>query len=83
MTSLEQLTTPAALVDVARMQRNIDRMESRMRELGVKFRPHVKTTKCVAAADPADSQHHNASVCVRRAVNRFEATLFGPYILLS
>ena len=47
MKSLEQLTTPAALVDVAQMQRNIDRMQSRMNELGVKFRPHVKTTKCV------------------------------------
>ena len=47
MTSLEQLTTPAALVDVAQMQRNIDRMQLRMNELGVKFRPHVKTTKCV------------------------------------
>ena len=47
MNSLERLTTPAALVDVAQMQRNIDRMQSRMNELGVKFRPHVKTTKCV------------------------------------
>jgi len=47
MKSLEQLTTPAALVDVAQMKRNIDRMQSRMNELGVKFRPHVKTTKCV------------------------------------
>ena len=47
MASLEQLTTPAALVDVAQMQRNIDRMQLRMNELGVKFRPHVKTTKCI------------------------------------
>ena len=41
MIALEQLTTPAALVDVAQMQRNIDRTQSRMNELGVKFRPHV------------------------------------------
>ena len=27
------------------MQRNIDRMQSRMNELGVDFRPHVKTTQ--------------------------------------
>jgi len=47
MISLEQLPTPAALVDVTRLQRNIDRMQSRMKALGVKFRPHVKTTKCV------------------------------------
>ena len=30
MSSLEQVNTPAALVDVARMQRNIDRTQSRM-----------------------------------------------------
>lgn len=29
------------------MQRNIERMQSRMNELGVAFRPHVKTTKCM------------------------------------
>ena len=29
------------------MQRNIERMQSRMNELGVAFRPHVKTTKCI------------------------------------
>lgn len=41
------LNTPAALVDVPRMQRNIARMQGRMDELGVAFRPHVKTTKCL------------------------------------
>lgn len=50
MKALEQLTTPAALVDVAQMQRNIERMQSRMNGLGVQFRPHVKTTKCVDIA---------------------------------
>ena len=29
------------------MQRNIARMQARMDELGVRFRPHVKTTKCM------------------------------------
>jgi D-serine deaminase-like pyridoxal phosphate-dependent protein len=47
MNALEQLATPAALVDAQRMQRNIARMQSRMDALGVKFRPHVKTTKCI------------------------------------
>ena len=42
------------------MRRNIDRMQSRMNELGVRFRPHVKTTKCLrdrarAGARPARS----------------------------
>ena len=44
--NLESLNTPAALIDVARMRRNIERMQQRMNALGVRFRPHVKTTKC-------------------------------------
>lgn len=47
---LAGLNTPSALVDVVRMRRNIDRMQSRMTELGVRFRPHVKTTKCLEVA---------------------------------
>ncbi|EHP43473.1 alanine racemase domain-containing protein [Cupriavidus basilensis OR16] len=31
-----------------RMQHNIDRMQQRMEMLGVRFRPHVKTSKCTA-----------------------------------
>ncbi len=50
MTPLQQLNTPAALVDLQRMQRNIDRMQQRMNGLGVTFRPHVKTTKCLEVA---------------------------------
>ncbi|WP_233855697.1 DSD1 family PLP-dependent enzyme [Paraburkholderia sp. HD33-4] len=44
---LEQIETPAALIDVARMQKNIARMQGRMNALGVAFRPHVKTSKCI------------------------------------
>jgi len=44
---LEQIETPAALIDVARMQQNIARMQAHMNTLGVSFRPHVKTTKCI------------------------------------
>jgi D-serine deaminase-like pyridoxal phosphate-dependent protein len=43
---ISDLSTPAALVDIEQMQRNIQRMQSRMTTLGVAFRPHVKTTKC-------------------------------------
>lgn len=45
--TLETLDTPAALIDLPRMQHNIARMQHRMNALGVKFRPHVKTTKCL------------------------------------
>jgi D-serine deaminase-like pyridoxal phosphate-dependent protein len=45
MTTLPDLETPAAVVDVQRMRHNIARMQQRMDALGVKFRPHVKTSK--------------------------------------
>lgn len=48
MSALAELDTPAALVDTARMDRNIGRMQRRMNHLGVAFRPHVKTSKCPA-----------------------------------
>lgn len=50
MTALAHLDTPAALIDLARMQANIERMQSRMDALGVSFRPHVKTSKCLPVA---------------------------------
>ncbi|MCA7996842.1 DSD1 family PLP-dependent enzyme [Burkholderia metallica] len=43
---LHTLNTPAALIDVGRMRRNIGRMQAHLDALGVTFRPHVKTTKC-------------------------------------
>ena len=45
-----RLNTPAALIDVRRMRANIERMQDRMDALGVAFRPHVKTSKCVEVA---------------------------------
>jgi D-serine deaminase-like pyridoxal phosphate-dependent protein len=47
---LQDLSTPAALVDTQRMAHNIARMQTRMSALGVAFRPHVKTTKCIEIA---------------------------------
>ncbi|WP_316149566.1 DSD1 family PLP-dependent enzyme [Cupriavidus sp. BIC8F] len=44
--SLYSLDTPAAVIDLARMQRNIDRMQQHLNALGTRFRPHVKTSKC-------------------------------------
>ena len=43
---LQTLNTPAALIDVGRMRHNIGRMQAHLDALGVRFRPHVKTTKC-------------------------------------
>src|SRR3954465_3885439 len=47
---LLQLSTPAALLDERRLDRNIARMQAHVAALGVQFRPHVKTSKCVAVA---------------------------------
>lgn len=43
----DHIDTPAALIDIPRMQKNIARMQAHMNTLGVTFRPHVKTTKCI------------------------------------
>ena len=50
MSTLSTIDTPAALIEQARMQHNIARMQQRMNELGVRFRPHVKTSKCIDVA---------------------------------
>ncbi|MBB6286459.1 MULTISPECIES: DSD1 family PLP-dependent enzyme [unclassified Pseudomonas] len=46
-TPIASLDTPAALVDIPQMQRNIQRMQQRMSSLGVRLRPHIKTSKCL------------------------------------
>lgn len=53
--ALAGLDTPAAVVSVSRLQRNIARMQQRADALGVRLRPHVKTSKCadVVAAQRA------------------------------
>jgi D-serine deaminase-like pyridoxal phosphate-dependent protein len=45
--TLDQLETPALLLEEPRMGRNIARMRSQLQRLGVVFRPHVKTNKSI------------------------------------
>jgi len=47
---LAELETPAALVDLDRLERNIARMASYAREHGLALRPHVKTHKATVVA---------------------------------
>ena len=47
---LSALETPALLLSQPRMAANIDRMQRRIAALGVAFRPHVKTAKCLPVA---------------------------------
>lgn len=42
---LIDLTTPALLLDLPKLDRNIDKMHQHLRKLGVSFRPHGKTAK--------------------------------------
>ena len=48
--SLDELDTPALVLDVARMERNVERLTQRLSALGVRFRPHVKSAKSVDVA---------------------------------
>lgn len=45
--ALSEAGTPAAVIDIERMQHNIRRMQDKVDSLGVAFRPHVKTSKCL------------------------------------
>ena len=47
MTGLADLETPALLLDLDVVERNLAHMAGRARELGVRLRPHAKTHKCV------------------------------------
>ena len=49
-TRIEDLATPALLLDEAKMTRNIERLAARARALGVSLRPHLKTAKCTEIA---------------------------------
>jgi D-serine deaminase-like pyridoxal phosphate-dependent protein len=44
---LDEILTPALVIDEGRMTRNIERMRRRMDDLRVGFRPHVKTSKSI------------------------------------
>ena len=42
----DDLSTPAVVVDLDVLERNISRMATRARDAGVRLRPHAKTHKC-------------------------------------
>jgi D-serine deaminase-like pyridoxal phosphate-dependent protein len=44
-TALDALDTPTLLLDPARLDRNLERLATRLARLGVPLRPHVKTAK--------------------------------------
>ena len=48
--TLDTLDTPALVVDVARMDRNLSRVSGDLARAGVAVRPHWKTSKCLEVA---------------------------------
>jgi len=48
--NLSELPTPSLVLDVARVRRNAERVGARVRGMGAKLRPHIKTHKCVEIA---------------------------------
>ncbi len=51
--AFEELETPRLLLDSDRLQVNVTRMHQRCLELGVKLRPHLKTSKSLGVAHAA------------------------------
>lgn len=47
---LEDVDTPALLVDLDAFEGNLDRMASETSSRGVRLRPHAKTHKCAVIA---------------------------------
>lgn len=54
---LQDLPTPAAIVDLDRVEANCAWMAARSHSLDVKLRPHVKTHKCVPVAQLQVADH--------------------------
>ena len=50
MQTIHDLETPSILIDLDIMQRNIEAMQKRCDDLGIDFRPHIKTHKIPAIA---------------------------------
>ena len=71
---LNEIITPAAVIDLPTMHRNIERMQSRINQLGPKFRPHVKTSKCVEVTQlQINAGAHGVTVSTLKEAEQFFA----------
>jgi len=50
LSTLDRIGTPALVLDVAKVDRNVARLAARLGALGVGFRPHVKSAKSIEVA---------------------------------
>lgn len=71
---LADVPTPAVILDLARLRANTAGMIQRMRALGVRLRPHMKTLKSIDAARLAiDPEHGGIAVSTLKEAEYFAA----------
>lgn len=71
---LADAPTPSLVLDRARLKANCDRMLARMRGLGARIRPHMKTLKSIDAARLAiDPEHGGIAVSTLKEAAYFAA----------
>lgn len=58
--SLDELSTPCLLLNLATLRRNCEQMSRRMKAMGVSLRPHLKTAKSIDVARLATDGHDPA-----------------------
>jgi 3-hydroxy-D-aspartate aldolase len=73
--SIDEIDTPALVIDLDAYERNLDRMASKLKVTSVRLRPHAKTHKCAVIA------HHQIArgavgVCCQK-VSEAEALIEG------
>lgn len=50
---VKDLPTPSLILDIERLEKNLNHMAERAQQLGVQLRPHVKTAKCAEVSKRA------------------------------
>lgn len=79
--ALAELETPVALVDARRLDRNIRHLQHAVDALGVAFRPHVKTAKCVpVAARQREAGARGITVSTLKEAEQFFAAGFDDIL---
>jgi len=73
--SLDEVDTPALIVDLDAFERNLKRLADRVRQSGVRLRPHAKTHKCPVIA-LKQIELGAVGVCVQK-VSEAEAMVYG------
>jgi D-serine deaminase-like pyridoxal phosphate-dependent protein len=79
---ISELTTPALLIDAARLEHNLRAMSGALP--GARLRPHVKAHKCTALAKRQFALGHRAFTCATvREVEGLAAAGLGDDLLLA